>query len=78
MCVCVCCTSERRIGAGERIRAVLCFLLLPHWSPTQTMASYGGLRLSACLRTSRGVWCLRHAVALAWRRGPVRGLTRGG
>jgi len=29
-----------------------------------------------CLRTSRGVWCLRHAGALAWRRGPVCACTR--
>ena len=28
--------------------------------------------MNACLRTSRaGMWCLRHAGALAWRRGPV-------
>ena len=29
--------------------------------------------MAVCLRTSRGMWCLRHAgaLALAWRRGPV-------
>jgi len=26
---------------------------------------------NTCLRTSCGMWCLRHAGALAWRRGPV-------
>jgi len=31
---------------------------------------------NACLRISRGMWCLWHAGALAWRRGPVCACTR--
>jgi len=36
-------------------------------------ATYGGLCgiTPACGQASRGMWCLRHAGALAWRRGPV-------
>jgi len=50
----------------------------PPWSATQTQtrASYGGLCGGACLQTSRGMWRLRHARALAWRRGPVRACVR--
>jgi len=44
------------------------------WSATQTRANYGGLcEMPACgeaVGVGR-VWCLRHAGALAWRRGPV-------
>ena len=35
-----------------------------------------GCCFNSCLRTSRGMWCLRHAGALAWRRGPVCACTR--
>jgi len=50
----------------------------PFWSATQTRATYGDLcGMPDCGQTV-GLWCLRHAgaLALAWRRGPVCACTR--
>jgi len=66
------------LGSTDRARADSSHRYPPLWSATQTRATYDlwWSVWNACLRTSRGMWCLRHAGALAWRRGPVCACTR--